>query len=417
MTKFSKSIVFLVLFIILFVAIRSMYFIYYVNWSGDQASFAIESLRIFQTKTLTLIGPQISANLGGHFIFQGPLIYYFFLLFLLLGKWDPVAASYLFMLFCALMIVPLYIGVKKLTTEKMAWIMVIIYSFVPYYINYTRFLWNSTLLFALLPILILLMGYFKERKTPCLFFLVSTWLGILLQFHYQFIIAIAGIFLYYFTKLKLPRFYVLLFVGGLALGFSPLILFELKHHFYNISTLILFLKNWNQVDRPGGISMPHYYISISFLIILSVLAQLAKQIKKIPTSYIVVAAIMLYGYALLLYIPRPLHAFWAPASPWNYLTEKKIYDTIRSTGITHDFNIANLAYYDTPAVVVKYFLKRDGFNINYDDYYTNKYLFVISEDSKYLTNPSYEIATFKPRKILQTWQINNTFNMFLLERM
>lgn len=416
MKKFNQEWILLAITIILFIALRSINFIYHVNWSGDQASFGIEALRIFQTKTITLIGPQISANLGGHFIFQGPLIYYFFLFFLALGRWDPVIASYLFMLFCAFMTIPLYFGVKKLINPKAAWIAVIFYSFFPYFVNYTRFLWNSTLLFALLPPLLLLMGLYKEKRTPILFLTLSTWLGILLQFHYQFVIVIFGILLYYFFVLKTRVSFIFLFIIGIAIGFFPIILFELRHHFYNISTLILFIKNWENVDKPGGFSTPHYFLSISFMVMIALLSVFSKQLKKTSRTHLLIFAGIMFLYATALYIPRPIHAFWAPASPWNYLVEKKIYETIKSTGMTKNFNVANLAYYDTPAVVIKYFMKRDGYTINYEDYYQNKYLFVVSEGQKYLTNPSYEVAMFKPHKFLEQWKINERYTLFLLER-
>jgi len=199
----KKTIIILLFFISLFIIIRSINFIYHLNWSGDQASFAIEALRIFRTKSLTLIGPQISANLEGRFVFQGPAIYYMLLIFLILGKFDPVISSYLFMIFCSLMILPLFYGVKKLTNEKVAWLMIIIYSFIPYYINYTRFIWNSTFLLSLLPILIWLMGKYQENKKTVYLFVIAFWLGLLLQFHYQFIIVIAGIFSYYFLFKKI----------------------------------------------------------------------------------------------------------------------------------------------------------------------------------------------------------------------
>lgn len=412
----KKNLVILSVFVLIFILIRSINFIYHLNWSGDQGSFAIEALKIFQTGKLTLIGPQISANLNGHFVFQGPAITYMALFFLYIGRWEPVASSYLFTLFCSLMIFPLFFGVKKLINEKAAWFMVIIYTLIPYYINYSRFIWNSTFLLSLLPILIYLMGLYKEKKSKPVFFLVAFWLGLLLQFHYQFILVIFGIFLYYFLFKKLKIFYFLLFVFGLMVGFSPLIIFELKHDFYNIRTMILFAQNWNQVDRPGRITTPHYYISISFMLLILIFGILAKKIKNISYRLITVFAIILTVYSFIVYLPRPNHAFWAPADPWNYLTEKKIYEIIRSTGIKKDFNVANLAYYDTPAIVVKYFMKRDGYKINYEDYYRNKFLFVISEGNKYLTSQSYEIATFKPNKILNSWPLNTRYNMLLLER-
>lgn len=414
----NKRIFWIPFFIFIFIAIRSINYVYYLNWSGDQAASGIEALRLFRTKALTLIGPQISANFEGRFIFQGPLISYMFLLFLLLGKWDPVISSYIFMLFSAIMIVPLYLGVKKLVNEKTAWLMVIIYTLVPYYINYSRFLWNSTFLLSLLPLLVLFMGIFKERKEKNIgiFFVISFWLGLLLQLHYQFILVLAGISIYYFVKRKIKPYYILPFLGGAALGFSPLIIFELRHHFYNLNTIIVFLKNWSKVDRPGGITMPHYYISISFMLIVGLLGVLAKRIQRIPYMVFVIFIAATGIYTAYTYLPLPEHAFWAYTSPWNYLDEKKIYDIIQSTNLKSNFNVANLAYYDTKAYVVKYFMKRDEYAINYDDYYGNKYLFVVSEGSKYLTNPSYEVATFKPNRVIKKWVINSRYNMVLLER-
>lgn len=412
----KKNLIILSVLVLVFILIRSINYIYHLNWSGDQASFAIEALKIYRTKTLTLIGPQISANLQGRYIFQGPIIFYMTLFFLLLGKFDPVNSSYFFMLFCALMIFPLFFGVKKLINEKAAWLMVIVYAFVPYYINYSRFIWNSTFLLSLLPILIYLMGLYKEKKSRFVCFLVAFWLGLLLQFHYQFILIIFCVFLYYFLFKKEKLLNSLFFILGLFVGFSPLILFELKHDFYNIRTMILFAQNWSQVDRPGNITIPHYYLSLSFMALITILGIFAKQIKKITNFWLFIFGIFLFFYSLLIYTKKPVHAFWAYTSPWNYLAEKKIYDIIRQTKLSKDFNIANLAYYDTRSIVIKYFMKRDGYAINYDDYYGNKYLFVISQGNKYLFNPSYEIATFKPHKILRQWQINSRYNMLLLER-
>lgn len=412
-----KKIFFLLtLFVLIFIGIRSINYVYHVNWSGDQASFAIEALRVFRTKDLTLIGPQISANYQGRFVFQGPAITYMMMFFLFIGKWDPIISSYLFMLFCSLMIFPLYFGVKKLINEKSAWLIVIIYTLTPYYINYSRFLWNSTFLFSLLPILLLLMGLFKEKKSGVIFFSLSVWLGILLQFHYQFILVIFSLFIYYFVFKKIKKFNLLFFLFGISLGFSPLIIFELKHRFYNLQTILLFAQNWNQVDKPGGLTMPHYYISISFMLIVLLCGIFAKKVKKVSSKYLLILTLVIGIYALILNITQPVHAFWAPTTPWNYLDEKKIYDIIKTTNIKKAFNVANLAYYDTPAIVIKYFMKRDHYRINYEDYYHNDYLFVISEGNNYLGNPAYEVGTFKPHKIINKWKINERFDMLLLKR-
>jgi len=413
----KKEPVLLIILLLVFIAIRSINYIYHVNWSPDQASCGIDALNLIRSKKfITLIGPQISANFQGHFIFQGPLITYLFLFFLLLGGWNPIPASYLFVIFASLMIFPLYFGVKKLINSKAAWIAVIIYSLVPYYINYSRFLWNSTFQFSLLPILIFLIGLYQQKKSSMSFLLLSIWAGILLQFHYQFVIVIFGLFVYYFLIKKIRLLNLFFYILGVSIGFSPLIIFELKHQFYHTKTLLLIIKNWQAVDRPGGVTTPHYYLTLSFLVIIILLSVFKKRIKNISCRSIIFSALMLLFYSFYLYIPIPRQAFWAPASPWNYLAEKKIYDIIRSTGLKKDFNVANLAYYDTKAYVIKYFMKRDGYEINYEDYYKNKYLFVINEDPQFTGHTSYEITTFQPRKIINQWKINEKFNLYLLER-
>jgi len=153
------------------------------------------------------------------------------------------------------------------------------------------------------------------------------------------------------------------------------------------------------------------------MLITVLLGLFSKKINRLKYSLIIIFGLMVFMYGFSKNIQKPVHAFWAPSTPWNYLDEKRIYEIIRSTPIKSDFNIANLAYYDTLSVVVKYFMKRDGYVINYDDYYNNKYLFVISEKDKYLSSPSYEVSTFKPNVLLRQWNINSRFDMVLLERL
>ncbi len=417
MKKIKTEIILLTVIVLLFVAVRSINYLYYLNWSSDQATWGREILTMLKTKKLTLIGPRISINLQGRFVFQGPLIYYFFLLFLWLGHWDPAIASYLFTLWSALMVFPLYYGVKNLISKKTAWIAVIIYSFLPYYLEYTRFLWNTTLQLSLLPLLILFMGLYRQKKTWPYFLLVSIMTGILLQFHYQFAIVILGIFIYYFLVKRLHPKNILLFVSGLLIGFSPLILFELKHQFYNLQTIILFFRNWNTLDRPGGLVEPHYFLSITLMSLIAFLGLFAKWINKIRNSVLVFLAALLFVYSLLVHLPKPVHAYWAPTTPWNYLTEVKVYNLVRSTKLTKNFNVANTASYDTKYETLKYFLYRDGYQIDYDDYYRNRYLFVVTEGNNYQDATAYEVAFFKPRKILKGWPLNEKFQLLLLERL
>jgi len=418
MKKIIKSdFIFLSLIFIGFIFTRSLYFVDFLNWSQDQAECAIAALDIWRNKKLTLIGPQISATFEGRLLFQGPMTYYLFLIFLLAGHWDPVKASYFFMLFAGFLIFPLFYGIRRITNEKVAYLIVLIYSFLPYYINYTRFLWNSTLQLTFSILFIYFFSFYQKNKSLKYFFISSFFLGFLLQFHYQFILIILIFFVYFLFLKRISIKEWSIFILGIVLGFLPLIIFELRHQFYNIKTAILFIKNWSKVDKPGNFNMPHYYLTISFLF-LTFLSYKLKNFfnNKLKWKFIIILGIGLFLNASFKSIKKPNQSYWAPSEGWKYSMEEKAYQIIKKQPIKKDFNVADLSYYNTKAAVIKYFLKRDNFSINFDDYYQNQYLYVISKNEGYQNALSYEVAFFKPRKLIKKWYLENDFYLYLFKR-
>jgi len=389
----------------------------FIGW--DQPEQALLAMDVFRNKRLVMIGPPISAvSYQGRVLFIGPVMTYIMVFFLGLGRWDPLTASYFFMVFCGLMVIPLYYGVKWLISQRAAWIMVIIYSFLPYYLNYSRFLWNPNFQFALLPILFLLMGFYRKSKKNRFLFLIGFWLGVLLQLHYQFIISIILISFYYFIVKKAGFKKFLLYLGGLLLGFFPLLIFEIRHQFYLSKTLILFFQHLGELDVRGNRN--HYYLSLSLVVLLGFIGLIKNQIKKLTTKNFNIILALLF---IILFISssritfiRPSAAFWSAVPHWNYLADEKVYQIIRNQNLTN-FNVTNQTY-DPLAMVQKYLLRRDNIRINYDDYWHNRYLFVIDKAGKknFMDNPGYEVKTFRPYGLLKTWKINDYYVLHLVER-
>jgi hypothetical protein len=265
-----------------------------------------------------------------------------------------------------------------------------------------------------------MMSKFKEKNKALYFFFISIFLGLMLQFHYQFVLIILGLIIYYFFIQKLPLKYLGILFLGIAIGFSPIIIFELRNNFYNTRTIILFLQNWSQVDKPGGGFTPHYYLATSFFVLISGLVVFRKKIdllSKENFKYIILLfTVILLFLSVKQNIAKTTNSYWSSAANWNYSTDYMIYQNIKSSNIKDNYNVANLVY-DAKSIVVKYLLKRDKVNINYDDYYGNKYLFVISKPGAYEKDPAYEVEQVKPRKLLSTWKINNYYEMYLLERL
>jgi len=418
--KVRNEFLLLLFFILIFVVLRSVNFIYYLTFIGwDQAEHAILALNIFRKKELVLIGPPVTAiSFQGRQIFLGPFMTYLMIFFLAIGKWDPVMASYIFMIFCALMIIPLYYGVKWLVGQRGAWVMVIIYSLLPYYLNYTRFLWNPNFQFSLLPILFLFMGLYKKSKNSLFLFITALWLGILLQLHYQFIISIILITTYYFFVNKEDFKKILIYLSGLLVGFSPLIIFEIRNNFYIIKTLFLFYQHINGLEITGN--RDHYSLGLSFIVLLGFIGLINSRIKRFSTktfnSFLIFLFVFLLIFAAKITLIRPTKAFWSPAQNWNYLADIKAYKVIRSQNLA-DFNVTNQIT-DSLALNQKYLLQRDNIKIN-DDYRYEKYLFVIDKIGKknFMDNPGYEVLGFRPYRLLKTWKINDYYNMYLVERL
>src|SRR3990167_2234394 len=128
----TKIVIFLILVNIL---IRSVNYSEHLNFSFDQACTSTRALEIWRNKEMTLVGPGSSIVTGGKQILQGSINYYFLLIFLLLGNFDPTISSYIFMLFSAFMLIPLYYGLKLLLNDKVAVLISIIYSLFPLYID------------------------------------------------------------------------------------------------------------------------------------------------------------------------------------------------------------------------------------------------------------------------------------------
>jgi hypothetical protein len=274
------------------------------------------------------------------------------------------------------------------------------------------------------------MGAYHKYKKPWIFLAVSILLGAMLQLHYQFVLVVFGVAAYYFLVKREKFSYIFLFLLGLCIGFSPLILFEVRNQFYNTNTILLFLKNLDKVDKPGGAARSHYYLTISLFLYLAALAILNKlyilyskrlklkksTIKKGILWLLTVLNVVLISLALVKFIPHPRTAFWAGAQDWNYLNEVQIYKNIKSTGLTRDYNVSNLVY-DTKAEVPKYLLRVDNVGIEYEEYWHNKYLFVIEETKKdYRLDPAYEVKYFAPAHELKRWALNDAYSMYLLER-
>jgi hypothetical protein len=398
-----------IFFILLFIFTRSIYFENRFNFVYDQVAAATKVLELWKTKSITLIGPHMSFMVEGRQVFFGGFSYAMDLVFLLIGKFDPFLSTYAFMLFCALMILPLYIGTKKLINQQAAIIMMVLYTLLPYFIESTSQMWNPYYMMSLFPLQVYLMGLFKEKKSLKIFLLFSIINGLCFQLHYLFIFSWFGLGAYYFLVKKLSRKYFLMYLIGFGIGMGNLIVFELRNNFYLLQTL------WIFVNHPRNVSehwiAPYYLLSVVFFGILAMLGFLK---NKLNTKIAMGLFIMLLFFAIP-YITTGARERSYPKG-WTYENDQEVYRIIKENLTTYeDVNV--FEFYDATGNVPKYFLKRDNIALDYDDYYHNKYLYVTYSDDTYLKNAAYEVANFTPSKVVRMWKMNDDYNLYLLERL
>lgn len=403
----QRDLLLVALIAILFLLIRSINFPYFLNFSSDQALHSTAALEIYKNRRIILIGPELTSivSIGRH-IFYGPLVYLLELLFLILGGFDPLKSSFAMVVVGSLMVFPLYFGLLNLTNRLNAIFISLIFALLPFYIDYSRFLWNPNYLLILLPGLVYLMGLFKRHHHDFVFFLIFIYLGCLIQLHYSFFFGFLLLLLFYIFQREINFKKLLLAITGSSIGLSPLIIFEFKHQFYNLQTVLLYLK----IGFGHAPLLPHYFLGLSFLVLVIVFILLPINLNK----YLVIGTLLLLvSLDLYHYLPTPSHAF-GMIDHWNYLEEAKVFNIIKNEHLSN-FNVVNLPY-DTLASVQKYLLKKDGLTQNYDDYHTNKFLFVINKDDRYFENPAYEVKTFPPSTLVKSWAINSYYNLYLLQR-
>ena len=381
-----------------------------LNFSTDQAKFSLKAWDLWQNREISLTGPSISLNLDGREIYQGGVIYYFLLIFLLFGNFNPLIASVLFSLFAVSASIALYAGLKMLFGKEKALAATAIYLLLPVFINYTGFLWNPNFQLALMPFLFLFLGLFKKYKRNGLLLVSGIWLGVLLQFHYQLVLGLVMLLIWFKLYLRISLFQYLVFLAGIAAGFLPVLIYEARNEFYNLKSLIYLFQHFSRLEGSGNAGHQHYYLSLLLIILVLFLSL----IKILPAKALITLAGVLVIWDLIIFMPEPKQGF-GMAKDWKFEDEQKVAQIIKEKNLD-GYNFTNLEY-DSLYYVQKYFSKINGLEGKIKDYWETEKLFaVIKKDENPDEDPAYEIRIIKPYKQLGSWDINNYYKMYLFEK-
>lgn len=382
-----------------------------LNFSTDQAKFSLKAWSLLEDKQISLVGPSISLNLDGREIYQGGVIYYFLMLFLLLGSFDPLNSSLLFSVFAISTAVPFYFGLKMFLGREKGLAGTAVYLLLPLFINYTDFLWNPNFQLALMPFFFLFLGYFNKFKKNVFLLLAGACFGFLIQFHYQLVIGFILLIIWLRLFFKISLFQILTFSAGILIGLLPLIIYDTRNNFFNFSSLIYFLGHLEKFEK-GEIFLAHqhYYISLLIITLVCVLSW----VKVFSGRSLIALTGFLVVCDLVIFTPEPKQGF-GMAKDWKFRDEQKVAQIIQEENL-EGYNFTNLEY-DSLYYVQRYFNKKAGTEGRIRDYWeTDKLFVVIRKDEDIDSDPAYEIQIIKPYNILKEWEINPEYKMLLLEK-
>ncbi len=325
------------------------------QFSYDEARDAAAEKLILEGN-LTLLGPE--SQIGDKRIYFGPLHYYLMAPALALSNFDPMGPYFLTAIIGGLTAVLL----AKYFSPAAG----LFYAVFPIAVIYNRWAWNpNTIPFF---IVISLIFYSKKRL-----FFAGLFAGLVTQLHWM-----AGAFvLFYIFKPKA--------LLGVIAGLLPVIIFDLRSNFLYTRTLL------DLFNGPVARTLNWHY----FLWLIPIVA------INFPRKIVIAGSLLIT--AIWLYQLKPN----LPLNPFYVRQMAKII-ALDQTDPNLTYNVVSFYGGDFRAHNMRYFL---DFEINKplgpSEYSVADHLYAVTfeDEDKVLYNGLYELESFGPKRVSNTWEL------------
>lgn len=313
-------------------------------FSYDQARDYLIVFKIFSENKLTLIGPSIGIADG---VYLPPFYYYLIAPFLFMSWFHLAGPDILSAVTGIAAVIVFYLIVKKLFSEKVAFIVSLVWVFNPYMIQASRHSRNP----HLLPVFVLLLFYCfwrcLETKKQKYIYLSALFLGICLCLHITAVVFIPFLIFLIIKDFKYQKSLKTIIVSGLIIFilFLPLFVFDIRHNFnifrsstaylfngsggnfisfYSIKRFVVFifeipvilfsgtfqnqllsLRSWptDTLESIRILNNINIKIFIGFILWLFILLTTFIQIKKKDKKIIIIFLFTLVGFIVSLFLP------------------------------------------------------------------------------------------------------------------
>lgn len=279
---------------------------------------------VYYNHNITLIGPR-SGGIPG--VFHGPLWLYINLPAYILGNGNPVVVGWFwFLIFIVSIGVVYYVG-KKMFDDTTAKFAALIYASSTGSSVYAFF--NPAGAVLLSPLFMYLLWLYFKKQNPIVLASCMFVLGCIIQFQMAFGVPLLVVILPFliYRIIRDRKFSHFLAVASILIPMSSYFIFELRHNFLQIRSVINYLtgvENAGKVDIsfpdlvtkrltvfmndvPGMIGKNELWITI--LIVFGILSSIVRGIKKFTLTNPYVLIVILYVGYWLVTLPYK-GAFW-----------------------------------------------------------------------------------------------------------
>lgn len=368
------------LVLVIFVLAASVRFYNFPNrvtfWS-EQARSLIVSANYIKVKPSLLGQEYFREDSNYHIIYSGALFNYSLVPLLLISNYDPIKITFFFALLNLFTGFVIYLVSKKIFGSGIALFSTLFFLFNDFMIYHSLFIWN----YNYLPLIGILVFYYSwkyikgHREFDIFLSGLFSGIGISLQFLFAPIAIFVLIVNLWKGKKKIAE--IFLFILGTILGNLPMVIFDLRHNFYETHTLLQYLID--TLAGKSGATFVYYYLLPFWPLAAIVAALLMFKIFECNKS-ICFLIILVY---LFLNLSSQRVSFTNPTGmPKGIMTSDiASVSKVIANDAKGDFNVSEVFDFDKQAFVLRYFLEfKDGKTpLSVADYPNLKLLYVLSQ--------------------------------------
>jgi len=374
------------------------------------------------SRKIRLIGPLVATKvIEGRYFFTGPTFYWLLAVLGIVLNWDVFLMTGFFALWWIGTFILIFFWLKRRFGYLVALLIYALVSFIPFLVPYSRIIWNVNLI----PFFGVLLLWFLEerRKSWTKYFLAGLAFGLGVSIHYSATLWFLIFGYYLIVDFRERQFsflnWVLLGLGAI-LAETPILLFELRHDFYNLRTILFHVKYY----QPSiSYNLSFYYHNYYALPLIPLICKIYGMILEKSRKFINFKVILVSNIALIIFfffysLLGPQGEALINPENWYIARQKEVAQMIVDDG-EETFEVAAIINSDTRAGELRWWLKQMGHEpMGVEDYHKAVVLYLVAPKSRPPEEETvWEVKALRPFEIAKQVDLGDNYIFYKLRRL